>query len=154
MGQLVDFYAGDAAEIGSAFAANEWTGLRDGTRARADADFSLHLSPTDLDLSSAVIAEHVGAAPRLLNDSMTANVGGRDGESSADVVDPAWVRLVASANEANAPALTAEWIKRVGAECGEQLGVTVEAVRAVGELIRLCQQAVREELEVVHTWSL
>lgn len=49
MGLSLEFYAGDAAMIGADFTAIEFDGLRDGTRARAYADFSLHLSPTDLD---------------------------------------------------------------------------------------------------------
>jgi hypothetical protein len=154
MGLSLEFYAGDADAIGADFTAIEFDGLRDGTRARAYADFSLHLSPTDLDLLSAVIAEHVGAAPLALTDSLVRTVGGFEGEGGAEVVDLAWVRMVASADEAAAPELAAEWIGRVGAECGQQLPVTRDAVRAVRELIRLCRVASREGVEVVHTWYL
>jgi hypothetical protein len=47
-GLSLEFYAGDAAVIGAAFSAIEFDGIRDGARARAYADFSLHLSPTDI----------------------------------------------------------------------------------------------------------
>jgi hypothetical protein len=154
MGLSLEFYAGDPEVIGADFTAFEFDGLRDCTRARAHADFSLHLSPTDLDLLSDVIAERIGAAPVLLNDSLIRTVGGRAGESGAEVVDPAWVRLMAAADEATALELAAAWVERVGAECGQQLDVTPEAVRAVGELIRLCRTAERERLGVVHTWHL
>jgi hypothetical protein len=150
MGQLLEFYAGDADAIGSDFTAGEL----DRTRARAYADFSLHLSPTDLDILSEVIAERVGAAPLLLNDSLVRTVGGTANENGAEVVSPAWVRMVAAADEADAQELATEWIARVGAECGQQLDFSPEAVRAVGELIRLCQLAERDGLAVVHTWSL
>jgi len=154
MGLSLEFYAGDAETIGADFTAHRFGGLRDGTRARAYADFSLHLSPTDLDILSEVLAERAGVAPLLLNDSLVRTVGGTVDSSGAEVVDPAWVRLVAALDEAAAPELTAEWIKRVGAEYGQQFDVTPDAVRAVGELIRLCRTAVSEGLEVVHTWYL
>jgi hypothetical protein len=121
MGVSLEFYAGDAAAIGADFSAVAFDGLRDGTRARAYADFSLHLSPTDLDVLSGVIAERVGTAPLLLNDSLGRTVGGFGGGCSAEVVDPAWVRMVAAADEAAAPELAAEWVRRVGEECGQRI---------------------------------
>src|ERR1700722_18128804 len=105
MGLSLEFYAGDPAVIGADFSAMGFGGIRDGTRACAYADFSLHLSPTDLDILSAVIAEQVGTASRLLNDSLIRTVGGFEGEGRADVVDPAWVHMVAAADEASAPEL-------------------------------------------------
>ena len=90
----------------------------------------------------------------MLNDCLTTNVGGLEDESSADVVDPAWVNMVASVDESTASALTADWLAHVGEESGETLGVTPEAIRAVTELLQLCKLAVRERLDVVHTWSL
>jgi hypothetical protein len=154
MGLSLEFYAGDAAVIGADFSAIEFDGIRDGTRARAYADFSLHLSPPDLDILSVVAAERVGVAARLLNDNLVRVVGGFEGEGSAELVDPAWVGMVAAADEAAAPQLAAEWIARVGAACGKQLAVSPEAVRAIGELIRLCRAAAQQGMDVVHTWYL
>jgi hypothetical protein len=154
MGLSLEFYAGDAATIGADFTAFELNGIRDGRRALAYADFSLHLSPTDLDILSEVIAERTGARALLLNECLIHNVGGSEGESGADVVDPSWVRMIAALSETAAPELAAKWIGRVGAECGQELEVTSDAVRAVQELVRLCKLAVRDGVEVVHTWYL
>ena len=154
MSVSLEFYAGDAAMIGVDFTAHKFDGIRDGTRARAYADFSLHLSPIDLDLLSEAIADHVGVDPLLLNDSLVRTVGGLEGSSGAEVVDPAWVRMVAAADEAAAPDLAADWVGLVNQEHGEQLGVTPEAVRMVRELIHLCRLAVQEGVDVVHTWHL
>ena len=63
-------------------------------------------------------------------------------------------RLDRSKGELGAPELAAEWIRLVGAEYDQQFDVTPDAVRAVGELIRLCRTAVSEGLAVVHTWYL
>ena len=154
MGLSLEFYAGDAETIGADFSAHKFGGLRDGTRARAYADFSLHLSPTDLDILSEVLAERVDAPPLLLNDSLVRTVGGTANESSADVVDPAWVQLVAAVDDAAVPELAAEWMRLVGDEYGQQYEVTPDAIRAVSELIRLCRTALTERLAVVHTWYL
>src|SRR5438067_924306 len=129
MGLSLEFYAGDADSIGADFTAIEFDGLRDGTRARAYADFSLHLSPIDLDILSEVIAERVGIAPLLLNDSLVRTIGGTTNESGAEVVSPAWVQMVASADDAVAPALAGDWIERVGASCEQHLAVSPDAVR-------------------------
>jgi hypothetical protein len=154
MGLSMEFYAGDAAVIGADFTAVEFDGLRDGTRARAYADFSLHLAPTHLDLLSVVIAERVGTSPRTLNDILVRTVGGFEGEGRAELMNPAWVHMVAAADEATAPELSAAWLQRVGTQLGEQVAVTPDAVHAVGELIHLCRLAVREGLDVVFTWYL
>ena len=154
MGLSLELYAGEAIEIGADFTAFEFDGLRDGSRARAYADFSLHLSPTDLDILSELIAERVGAAPLLLNDSLIQKVGGIENESGAEVVDPAWVQIIAATDQTTAEEITSAWIGRIADECGQQLDVTTEAVTAVRLLINLCRVAVRENVDVVHTWYL
>jgi hypothetical protein len=153
MGLALEFFAGDALTIGKEFTALKLPGLRDGTKALAYADFSLHLSPTDLDILSDVIAQRIGADSLALNDRLIRNVGGTEG-SSADVVDPAWVRMVAQMEEAWATELASDWFKRLRAEYEEEIELTPDAVRAVEELIRLAHLAIREDVDVVHTWYL
>jgi hypothetical protein len=154
MGQLLGFYAGDADAIGAAYEDHESDGLTDENIVRAHADFSLHVTPVDIDFLVEVIAERAGGTARPLMDSFTRLVGGDPDERSAHLVDPTWVQIVAGADDGQAPDLAAEWIKRVGAEYGETLDVSPEAVQAVGELIRLCRLAAKEKLDVVFTWSL
>ena len=57
MGLSLEFYAGNAKAIAKAFAGTDLKSLRDGSAAHSHADFSLHLSPTDLDLLSIILAE-------------------------------------------------------------------------------------------------
>lgn len=147
MGQSLEFYAGDAAAIGADFAALEFDELRDGTRARAYADFSLHLAPDDLETLSAVLG-----APSLI-DSLGAEVGTfDDGGGSASLVSSEWVGAVAGADDRSAAGLAAAWFRQLGD--GTAPAVTPEAVQAVSALIRLCRLAVRECVQVVHAWSL
>ena len=56
--------AEDVAEIRAWLAAVVSDGIRNGTRVRPYADFSLHISNADLDSRSAVIAKHVGGTPQ------------------------------------------------------------------------------------------
>ena len=152
MGLSLEFYAGDAATIGSDFSAIEFDGIRDGTRAQVYTDFSLHLQPIDLDLLSAVIAKSVGATPIELYDSLVRTVGSYgDDEGKAELVDPAWVRLIASADDSAVSNLTSDWMQLVAARCHEDICATPDAVNAVRNLICLCQIAVRGKLDVVHT---
>ena len=154
MGQLMGFYAGDADAIGAAFEDYESDGLADEKIVRAHADFSLHITPLDVDFLVAVIAEGTEGTSRPLLECLSRHVGGDPEASSASVIDRDWVQMVARADDGRAPHLAAEWIKRVGAEYGETLEVSPEAVQAVGELIRLCQLAAQQGLDVVFTWSL
>ena len=154
MSVSLEFYAGDADSIGADFTASAFDGLREGTRARAWADFSIHLSPSDLDILSEVIAERVGTEPLLLNDCLVRTVGGDGDERSAEVVSPDWVRMVAAVGGTPAREIAATWIEQVGEEHGEEYELSPEAVRAVEELVRLCQLAEQEDLAVVHTWHL
>ncbi|HEY2158621.1 MAG TPA: hypothetical protein VGH33_23525 [Isosphaeraceae bacterium] len=90
----------------------------------------------------------------MLNDSLVRTVGGFEGEGGAELVDPAWVRMVAAADEEISPELAETWIGRVGVVVGEQLVVTRAVVEAVRKLICLCRLAVREGIDVIHTWYL
>ena len=154
MGQLMGFYAADADAIGAAYDNHDSDALTDEQIVRAHADFSLHLTSLDVDFLVEIIAEGTGGTARPLEESFIRHLAGDSESSSADVVDPAWVQLVAAADAGTAPDLAAEWMKRASAEYGETLEVSPEAVHAVGELIRLCRLAAKERLDVVFTWGL
>jgi tRNA A-37 threonylcarbamoyl transferase component Bud32 len=124
MALLLEFHAGNADTIGADFTAENTALLRDGTHAIGFADFSLGISPTDLDLHS------------------------------EDVIDVAWVKMVASTDAKDAAVIAAAWIDAVGEELEEETEVTPDTVEAVGALIRLCALAVRDGVDVVHVWRL
>jgi hypothetical protein len=94
----MNFYAGDADAIGAAYEDYESDGLADEKIARAHADFSLHVTPLDVDFLVEVIAEGTGGTARPLLESLTRSVGGDAEGSSAEVVNPAWVQMVAGAD--------------------------------------------------------
>jgi hypothetical protein len=87
MGQLLGFYAGDADAIGAAYE-DDSDSLADEDFVRAHADFSLHVTPLDIDFLVEAIAERTGGTARPLEESFTRLVGGDPEERSAHVVDP------------------------------------------------------------------
>ncbi len=156
MGLSMEFYAGDANTIGEAFSEFEFDGIRDGTAALAYADLSLHLTPEDLDILSKIVGELLGVAPLLLSLSLIEQVGTiEEGEGGgADVVDSAWVEMIASLDIGEAGEVTARWIEAVSKAHEQQLDVTDAAIKAIGSLIQLCKTAIAEEADVIHAWYL
>ena len=153
MGMLMDFYAGKAAEIGEAFTSQDFEALRG--LARAHADFSLHLSPTDLDLLSEEAFAMTDREPIGLLDSLEQNVGGDGSESSADTLSQRWVAGIAAFPEERVEELAKRWFRAVAEDRQEpEDEITPDALQAIRELITLCRTAEREKLDVVHTWSL
>jgi hypothetical protein len=156
MGLSLEFYAGDAEVIGEAVSDVELDQIRDGTRALAYADLSLHLTPEDLDLLSEIMAARLGVEPLLLSECLIREVGAiDDGEGGgADVVDPAWVEMVSSVPERDSGEVTSGWLDVVAKARDDELEVTEAAIQAVGSLIRLCKTAKAVGAQVVHVWYL
>ena len=155
MGLSLEFYAGDADKIGQAFSGVEFEGLRNGTLAHSYADFSLHISPTDLDILSEQAAGLLGRPPILLLDSLERHVGGTPDESSADVISRAWIEFIAAVPKESASHLSGVWLSAVMAESGDEIDTgSADAVRAIGDLFSLCREALARRTDVVFAWYL
>ncbi len=155
MGQLINFYAGDAEAVGRAFAQHDHQTLRDPQRFPFRVDFSLHLSPIDLDLLTEEAQRIVGSGPTSLLDSLGTRVGGDGEESAAEVVSPEWVEMMAAVPDASVESLIAGWTRAVAEEHSEpNLTPTDDMRHALRDLLTLCREAHRQALPVVHTWSL
>jgi hypothetical protein len=155
VGQLINFYAGDAEGVGRAFARHDYAALRDPQRFPFRADFSLHLSPIDLDLLTEEAQRIVGSGPTSLLDSLGTRVGGDGEESAAEIVSPDWVEMMAAVPEASVESLIAGWTRAVAEEHSEpELTPTADMRKALQDLLTLCREAHRQALPVVHTWSL
>jgi hypothetical protein len=121
----------------------------------AMADFSLHLSPVDLDLFSEEACRIAGMEPVTLTDSLTEHVGGDGQTSSADVVSPQWVQTVGGILDHQVDDLAERWLVRVAEEHRDQPEEPNEDTRqTIRDLIRVCQIATLKRLAVVHVWSL
>lgn len=149
----MDFYAGNAREIGAAFTRDDSRSLE--KAARAHVDFALHLSPTDLDILSEAAFQMLGRDPRGLLDCLVENVGGDGSESGADTVETTWVATIASIPDDRVEELAREWFRGVAEDRGDnEAELTDDALQALRDLIALCRTAARDHLDVVHTWSL
>lgn len=131
------------------------TTLRDPQRFPFRVDFSLHLSPIDLDLLTEEAQKIVGSGPTSLLDSLGRRVGRDGGDSAAEVVSPDWVEMMAAVPEASVESLISAWTRAVAEEHSEPgLTPTDDMRKALQDLLTLCREAHRQTLPVIHTWSL
>ncbi len=155
MGLLMAFYAGDRGRIAETFALADPEPLWEQPFVAAYADFSLHLTPLDLDLLSEEACRLAGAKSATLSESLEECLGGDGVSNAAQVVSRAWVETMACLAEDQAEELALRWWARAeGEHGGRPSPLTPEALGAVGDLIRLCRTARQENLTVVHTWCL
>jgi hypothetical protein len=155
VGMLMWFYVGDERKIGDGYSATDAVPLWKQPSVVGMADFSLHLSPIDLDLLSEEACRIAGVQPVTLTDSLTENVGGDGQTSSADVVSPQWVQMFASILDDHVDDLAKRWLVRVAEEHHDQPEEPNEDThQAVRDLIHVCQIATEKRLAVVHVWSL
>ena len=155
MSMLMWFYVGDKTKIGEGFSATDAVPLWKQPFVVAMADFSLHLSPIDLELLSEEACRIAGVPPVSLTASLTEKVGGDGETSSADVVSAQWVQTVAGILDHHVDDLAKRWLVRVAEEHNEKPEEPNEDVRqAIRALIHACQIATERGLPVVHTWSL
>jgi hypothetical protein len=149
MGQLMDFYAGEPARIGMAFAAGDQPTLE---KIGSHADFSLHMTSIDLDILTDVAAGLLGEGPTSFEESWERRLGGDGEESSAELMSQEWVMLMATSN---ADRLAPAWAAALAREYSDPtIAVTDDMRTALHGLITLCAQAAKEGTRVVHTWSV
>jgi hypothetical protein len=155
VGMLMWFYVGDKRKIAEGYLPNAAIPLWKQPFLAAMADFSLHLSPLDLDLLSEEVCGIAGVPPVTLADSLTEHVGGNGQTSSADVVSPRWVETVAGIPDHQVEELAQRWFARSAEEHGEQPEQPNEDIlQAIRKLIHVCRIAIEKRLPVIHTWSL
>jgi hypothetical protein len=153
MSLLMHFCAADPAVVEDVTSSTWHALLRDSSRVAAYVDFSLHLSPIDLDILVVQVCAALGAPATTLTDSLVGLVAG-DGQSWAvEVVDPRLVNLVAGVPGSMIEPLASRWVAAVAQEHREaNPGVNPEILGALRELVRICDVALQGELAVLHAW--
>ncbi len=154
MGIMMDFYAGDARRI--AEVENDPDGseidLGSASFVRAHADFSLHLTPDQIDPLISAACVRRGIPSMALTSSFTEHLAGSpdpmEAENSADVVSPTIVETIASLRADELHAVAEQWFLDIKAN------LTGDAEEALQNLVRLCKIAQAEKLSVVFAWSL
>ncbi len=157
MSILMDFYAVEHAKVegfpvqGSA----------------AHADFSLHLSPEDLDLLVAALAEifdqpaepfadHL--SPLIVNappDFEEVDWEEYEPEPEIYLVSPKLTAQFAKLAQDQIEPLVKNWFGLLSEQMpGDPIAPSPDSFRAVRDLVQVCQTAMNTSLDVVYTWSL
>jgi hypothetical protein len=149
----MEFRIGEATALATAFQALEFEKLEALTLGAAD--FSLHLSPQDLDALVVELSRAVGHEILAFVDVAGKTLTGDDSESGVFSMSSAFVSMVASIPDESASEIAERWMARVADECGDpNVAATADTVVAVSELIRICRKARLEHLDLVYCWSL
>jgi hypothetical protein len=152
---LMWFYVGDKMKFSEGYSATDTLPLWKNPCVVVMADFSLHLSPIDLDLLSEEACRISGMQPVTLTESIVENIGGDNESSSADVVSAQWVKTVAGIPDHQVVEFAQRWLARVAEEHSEQAEEPNDDIlKAVRDLIHACRIATEKGLSVVHAWSL
>lgn len=153
MGLLMEFRIGEAKAMATAFQSLDFEKLE--AFSRGLADFSLHLSPDDLDALVEALCRSCGHEPVRFLEVMSGPIAGDREERGVFLVSHGYVKMAAAIPEDCASEITERWMSRVADECGDpEITATAESVLAVSELLRICREAARSGLDMVYCWSL
>jgi hypothetical protein len=151
MGITLKFLSGDSDRLTEVFSGEAYYKFDDPGVIVAEADFSLHLQPRDLNLLSIAAGILTGQAPMDLRSQLTRGVDERD--HGLLYVSKEWVAYMAAVPLSSVPELAESWA--VGMRKfynAENIVVTEAMIQALNDLISLCQQASPECVPVVHVW--
>ena len=118
------------------------------------ADFSLHITPNDLDLLTNAICQVLNEEPIGLREYLdTEGWFINEEDRGAFLVFQAWVGLVANCTLSQAELIASRWFESMRDEYGDsEIIKTPESIDSISSLIALCSSAGNSELVVVHTW--
>lgn len=155
MGLLMYFFVEPGVRPDAATPAG-WVGLLNDPSAIADkADFSLHLSPVDLDILVEQIRPTSKGADSSLTESLAHHVAGDANTWSVDALSASLVGAIAAVSPHRIEDIVRRWEQEVALEHREEFtGPSLEARRAVHDLIRVCQESRRVGRPVLHAWFL
>ncbi len=158
MGLRLEFYTGDSKKIEAAFLEDEiepyfhpMDSLQAPNVIQREADLSFHIIPKDLNLLSERFGKYSGQQPIPLRPYLSRILDEED--HGLLLVDDIWVKYVAAVQESDVAQVANAWCQAMEAEYpGEQIPLTPEITRAVGNLVNLCQYAQEKRIKVYHAW--
>lgn len=153
MGLTMEFRLGHAMDLARAFFAAEFDRLE--ALSLGFADFSLHLSPSDLDLLTEELCRASGERMRAFTDVTGEPIAGDRLQRGVFLLSSAFVTMTASIREESAGEIAERWMHRVADESGNaDLVADADSVLAVSALLSICRKAKLDGIEVVYCWSL
>jgi hypothetical protein len=156
MGNMMEFFAGDADRIGKAIDDDDYESLDGAPWVRGKADFSMHLLLEHLDSLTGAAADLVSVPPFKFSAEIQRCVAGDRSQSwewrelSADTLSSRWRDLIASVPEQRAAELARSWFRAMGIEREPEPG----GINAIQNLIRLCAAAKDDDLSIVFTFAV
>jgi hypothetical protein len=149
MSVTLEFIIGDPSEIGKIVHDMDCDRLDEVSKRRAD--FSLHLTPHDLDTLSRESGLASAQSPRELGPYLKGGVDEVD--RGVLEVEEEWVGYVARVPQEKFAAIAEQWAKKMRDEQGDPEIVTTDEMKlAILELVGLCVAATRDSARVVHIW--
>jgi hypothetical protein len=153
MGLTLQFLLGNANEIESAVRSVDLELLDDPSVVHQRADFSLHITPKDLDLLSRELRVVSDQSPIDLRPSL--NVIFDDKDRGLLIVDESWTRFAASVAPETVKDVAENWARAMQVEYSDtNIKATPEMQQSILDLINLCKAASLSDMQVLHSWFL
>ncbi len=153
MGLTLQFVVGDKHTIIEAIKDEDFDKLEDLENQNLIADFSLHITPNDLNFlvnSATELRQHPKFGLREFLDTTSHFF---DSEwCGAYLVDSRISSLFSEFKITDALEITTIWFDKMRNEYKEDLDVNEDAIDAVKRLIEICKKATSLKLDLVHIW--
>jgi hypothetical protein len=153
MGLSLEFYLGNEEAISEAIRSLDLDALDQPDIVEHKADFSLHITPNDLNLLSQQIAAITNSKPRNLRPYLTPVIDEND--HGLLLVNAAWVAYVAQVPVGRSAELTEMWMAAMRQEYQDNsVTITDEAIEAVQQLVVMCTAAHQSGRSIFHIWFM
>lgn len=154
MGLSLKFFAGNKNEIVDAIAKENFEFLEDLEDKMLFADFSLHITPNDLNHLVEIVSSTSGRVPLGLREQLdTEEFYFDEADRGAFFVQDVIKTVFAQCDLTLAGQLAHEWYERLKLEYpDEALASNKEAVTAIEDMIRISKKAIENDLDIVHVW--
>jgi hypothetical protein len=154
MGLTLQFYAGHASSILGSVREVDLDFLERFDAGHTCADFSLHITPRDLDLLTAEVCKSRGTQATSLRENLDFDGEHVDEDDrGAYLVARPWVELWASIETETIDVLAASWFSTMQREYDDlEIRMTEEAKQAISDLLGTCRTAVDHGFDLVHVW--
>lgn len=118
-------------------------------------DFSFHLTPQDLDMLIQGVCIRYNKKATTLRENLDLDNYHHDTENcGAYYVKPTIRNLFVSLNTDQATAIAEMWYQDLSSFYQENIRPEAAVADAIRDMIKMCQTAAANELDVVHYWSL
>jgi predicted GTPase len=115
------------------------------------ADFSLHITPKDLNTLSMVASKYNNLSPLGLREQLVLIINEVD--HGLFGINSKWIEYFSQVSKNDLEKLTQTWFDEMRKQYpNEEIEVTQEGVKAVIDLNELCKYAITNKKEVYHFW--